>query len=347
MIQNLWKRLSLLSASLLAAALLLSGCAANESAPVPQKEEDGIQIGMSFDSFVIERWIRDRDVFVSTAESLGASVNVQSANGNAAEQIEQIRYLMSKNVDVLVVIPVDCAALSEVLKEAREQGIRVMSYDRLAQKAGADLYISFDNEEVGRLMGQALVDALPPRSKIFMIGGPLTDNNVVTVERGFHEVIDDSTLQVVYQERCENWNAIDGYTYVKEGLQKNRNVGGIMCGNDDIASQAFRALSEERLAGKVLLTGQDGDLSACQRVVSGTQLVTVFKSVDEEARVAAEYAVRLGSGEEILDVTSTISDGEYEVPYLELQPVAVTAKNIDEIIVDGGFHARDEVYLNQ
>ena len=308
-------------------------------------EEETLQIGMSFDSFVIERWIRDRDVFVSTAQSLGASVNVQSANGDVQEQIEQIRYLISKGVDVLVVIPVDCASLAEVIGEARDKGIKVISYDRLASDANVDLYVSFDNYEVGRLMAAALVQALPEGSAIFMIGGPLTDDNVRKVEDGFHSVLDESTLTVEYQQRCENWNAADGYTYVKEGLSQNRDVAGIMCGNDDIATQAFRALAEERLAGKVMLTGQDGDLAACQRVVSGTQLVSVFKSVDDEARAAAECAVRLGRGEKLEEITKTISDGSHEVPYLELKPIAVTKDNIDEVIIEGGFHARDEVYL--
>ena len=174
-----------------------------------------------------------------------------------------------------------------------------------------------------------------------------SDDNVVKVERGFHEVVDRTELDVVYLARCENWNAIDGYGYVKEALKENRDVAGIMCGNDDIATQAFRALSEERLAGKVMLTGQDGDLSACQRVVAGTQLVTVFKSIDEEARRAAECAVRMAQGEVLEDVDQTMNDGTYDVPYLELTPIAVTQNNIDEVIVEGGFHARDEIYLNR
>ena len=337
---------------ILLACLLLAAvpsCARREEATEPGAEvaQGDLLIGMSLDSFVIERWSRDRDVFVSTAKSLGAAVNVQNANGDAAEQIEQIRYLIDKGVDVLVVIPVDCDRMSQVLQEAKSKGVRIISYDRLATKSDVDLYISFDNEEVGRLMAQALVDALPENGRIFMIGGPLTDDNVKKVEKGFHEVLDASTLEVVYQARCENWNAVDGYTYVKEGLSADRNVDGIMCGNDDVATQAFRALAEERLAGKVMLTGQDGDLSACQRVVAGTQLVTVFKSVDEEARIAAECAVKLGRGEALEDVSEEIDDGAYKVPYLELTPIAVTKENIDEVIINGGFHARDEVYMNR
>jgi len=111
-----------------------------------------LQIGLSIDSFVIERWIRDRDVFVSTAKELGAEVNVQNANGDVNEQIEQIKYFIKKQMDVIVVVAGDCEALSDVMKKAKEAGIKTMSYDRLIRNADSDMYISFDNREVGILM---------------------------------------------------------------------------------------------------------------------------------------------------------------------------------------------------
>jgi D-xylose transport system substrate-binding protein len=96
----------------------------------------------------------------------------------------------------------------------------------------------------------------------------------------------------------------------------------------------------------VYLVGQDGDLMACQRIVEGTQNMTAFKSVEEEARLAAEYAVKLGKGEPLTGIDQTINDGTYDVPYLELNPVAVTRENMDSVIIQGGFHAREDVYLN-
>lgn len=332
----------------LCASVIFSGCSASaEAAKDTQTAEadDEIVIGMSFDSFVIERWIRDRNVFMSEAEKLGAKVNVQSANGDVQEQINQIRYLIKEKVDVIVVIPVDCAAIAPVVEEAKEAGISVISYDRSVVDGDVDLYISFDNEAVGQLMASQLKQALPEGGKIFMIGGPLTDENVKQVEKGINRELKDSNLEIVYTYRCENWNAPDGYEAVKEALAAYPDVAGILCGNDDIATQAFRALSEERLAGKVLMTGQDGDLMACQRIVQGTQLVTVFKSVEEEATVAAQYAVRLAKGTADLETLPTISDGNYDVPYLELTPIAVTADNMDKVIIKGGFHSEEEVYF--
>ena len=94
------------------------------------------------------------------------------------------------------------------------------------------------------------------------------------------------------------------------------------------------------------VTGQDGDLAACQRIVEETQEMTAFKSVEQEASLAAKCAVLLGLGEEIEEVQDTAYDGTYNVPYLELQPIAVTKENMDEVIIKGGFHAKEDVYLN-
>lgn len=333
-------------ALLLLAVLLCAGCGVElprEQEPV--REEKKMQIGLSFDSFVIERWTRDRDMFVSTAQSLGAQVNVQVANGNVQEQISQIQYFIDKKMDVIVIIAIDGAALTDVVKKAQDAGIKVISYDRLINNADTDLYISFDNTRVGELMGEAMVQDCPDGGKIFMINGSPTDNNVSLVVDGFHSAIAGRKFEIVYTSYCDNWLAELAFDAVNEGLSQTRDIVGVMCGNDDLASQAIRALSESRLAGMVTVVAQDAELSACQRIVEGTQKMTVYKPVEELARTAAEMAVALGNGEEI-PAQETIFDGKYEIPCFYIEPVAVTAENIDEVIIESGFHQKEDVYLN-
>ncbi len=350
-------------------SVFLCGCSENAQKTEEKIEEKSnkLQIGMSFDSFVIERWLRDRDQFELTAKDLGAEVNVQVANGDVDNQISQIQYFIQKGMDVIVVIAVDGSALQDVIKEAKNKGIRIVCYDRLLVKSNTDLYISFDNEKVGTLMAEAMKNALPDGGSIFAIHGSPTDYNVSQVEKGFNEGIEGSNLSIVYQNYCENWLAELAFDYVEEGLAKNpRNIKGVMCGNDDLASQAFKALSENRLAGKVVLVGQDADLSACQRIVEGTQYMTVHKPIEQLAQKAAEFACALGyqkmfsedrisenelpeNYEEIrqkLGSLETIDDGAYEVPYMALEPIAVTAENMDKVIIESGFHAEKDVYLN-
>ena len=337
-------------ALLLLFALLFSfpfgGC--DGKSTVAKKEpsgEDKPLIGMSFDSFLIERWQRDRDVFVSTASELGAEVNVQIANGDANEQVSQIEYFIKKNVDAIVVIAVDCYGLSDIVQKARDAGIPVISYDRLIMNANTDLYISFDNEMVGTMMAQALVDSLPHGGKILSICGSPTDQNVSQANRGFDAVISKSDLTIVAEEYAPNWLAETAYTVVNKAIVDGVVFDGVRCGNDDLASQAFLALSEHRLASTVRLVGQDADLAACQRIVEGTQLMTVYKPVEKLAKEAAEIVVKIARGEKPQS-TDTIFDGVYEVPYKKLTPIMVTRDNIDEVIIDGGFHRKEQVYLN-
>lgn len=340
------KKSSIITLLLFLFMLLLAGCKKEEGAA----EEKGIidhklQIGLSFDSFVIERWQRDRDVFVSTAQELGAEVNVQNANGDINEQIDQIEYLIKKKVDVIVLVAGDADKLGEVLKKAKSEGIAVIAYDRLVYNADVDLYISFDNEEVGKLMAKTMVDRMPPGSNIVTIFGPTSDNNVILAEKGFNSVLEKSDINVVYSIYAKNWIAEKAFEAVNTALSMNPDINGVMCGNDNLATEAVRALSENRLAGKVIVTGQDADLAACQRIVEGTQTMTVYKPVDQLAKAAAEYAVMLAK-KKGLDVGVTINDGTYEVPYVKLEPVAVTKDNIYHTVIEGGFQLEDEVYLN-
>ena len=343
-----------LAALLGAAALLMTGCAGSRTQPETgsSQEEKRLQIGFSFDSFVIERWLRDRDVFVSTAEDLNADVNVQNANGKVDEQIAQIEYFIKKKMDVIAIVAIDGEALTDVVRKAKDAGIKVVCYDRLIMNAETDLYISFDNRQVGTLMGEALKDALPEGGRVFAVYGSRSDNNVAQVIDGFTGALEDSGLEIVYSTYCDNWLAELAFDAVNEGLKEAGSVDGIMCGNDDLASQAIRALAEARLAGSVPVVAQDAELAACQRIMEGTQTMTVFKSVDEEARQAARLAVALGRGEDItstdaqIPVTETISDGKGEVPYYHIEPVAVTRENLDEVIIGSGFHRREDVYLN-
>ena len=344
----------LLVPGLLLLLLVFSGCG-KAAAPPEEKasvdrpvSEDRISIGMSFDSFVIERWIRDRDVFASTVRDLGADVNIQNANGDVDEQISQIQYLIDKAVDVLVVIAADCSRLSDVMKEAQARGIHTISYDRLVLGGGSDLYLSFDNREVGTLMARSLKEAIPEGGDIAMIQGASEDNNVSMVREGFLEEIEDSSLNIVYEANCAGWLSELGEEYAREALKEHPDIKGIMCGNDDIASAVIRVLSEERLAGDVAVVGQDGDLAACQRIMEGTQVMTAFKPVEDLARTAAEYAVALAGGASPgdLELTGTVNDGTEDVDCLLLDPVAVHKDNMKEIIVDGGYHSLEDVNLN-
>ena len=328
--------------------LALLGCGTVESGRENDDgEEEKIQIGMSFDSFVIERWQRDRDVFVSVAKELGAEVNVQNANGVVEEQKKQIDYFIKKGMDVIVIIAIDPASLQDSVKKANDAGIRVVAYDRLINDADIDLYISFDNEMVGDMMARALVKEGIAGGNVVMIGGSLTDNNVPMVEGAFKKVMAENNVTILDSIHADNWRAEAAATYIYSNTVKVAQTDAIMCGNDDLATQAVRALAERRQAGNILVVGQDADLAACQRIVEGTQVMTVYKPVERLATRAAEAAVALAKGEALTgDDVTVIDSGAYRVPYIGLEPISVNRDNIDEVIIGSGFHLKEDVYLN-
>ncbi len=347
------RRRNLLSILLICLCIFLGGCSkeTQESEVTAETTENKIQIGMSFDSFVIERWQKDRDVFVSTAKEYGAEVNVQNANGRLEEQIAQIDYLIEKEVDVLVVVGIDSDRLSGAVKRAKEAGIKVIAYDRLIKNADVDLYISFDNERVGELMGEALAESEMPKRKVLMLTGPTSDNNVSLIEKGFRSVMETNEIQITDVVYADGWKAELAADYLNANGSAMREVDAIMCGNDMIATRVIRTLAENRLAGKIKIVGQDAELEACQRIVEGTQVMTVYKPVEKLAQKAAEYACLLAQGQEIStdredEKYQTMSDGTYMVPSIFLEPISVNAENMKEVIIDSGFHFEEDVYLN-
>ena len=216
-----------------------------------EKSDESVQIGIAFDSFLIERWERDRDIFVSRARDLGATVNVQNANGDVEKQKSQMKYLIEKQMDVIVLIAVDSSALKKEVQEARNAGIKVIAYDRLVTDTPLDLYISFDNEAVGRYMADAIIDKLPSGGKVIKINGPSKDNNVLLVNKGFDEEIRGHRIDVFDTYYASEWKGEEAFNYLSDNPDKADKADAVMCGNDSLAGQAVKYYSEKRRAGKI------------------------------------------------------------------------------------------------
>ncbi len=315
---------------------------------VKKEDESNILIGLSLDSLVIERWETDRDLIVSKCKELGASVIVQNANKDTEEQISQIEYLIDKNVDVLIIVPHDSDSLTSVIRKAKNKGIKVISYDRLIRNSDVDLYISFDNKKVGKMMTDALV-AKEPNGNYIVINGAEEDYNTHMVRDGIYETlnpyIESGDITVLSEVWAEGWREEDAYTVVAEALRHGNEIDGIIAGNDRLAEAAIQALSERRLAQKVSVVGQDAELAACQRIVEDLQLMTIYKPINILAQEVAEIAVSMAKGEDFFS-NSEIYDGKYYIPFQMEEPISVYKENMIDIIVDGNFHSADQIYMN-
>ncbi|WP_108669091.1 D-xylose ABC transporter substrate-binding protein [Peribacillus acanthi] len=312
---------------------------------VPRKKK--IKIGFSMDTLEEERWLKDRDLFKESVERLGAEVEILAANGDDALQISQAETLISQGVDLLVVVPHNAEATAAIVNKAHLAGIKVISYDRLVKNADIDLYISFDNEKVGELQAEAIT-SLVPKGKYVYIGGAITDNNAILFKKGVFNVlqpyIDRGDITIVYDQWTQNWLPTNAYVNMKAALKANYNdIDAVIAANDATAGAAIKALREQGLAGKIPVAGQDAELAAAQRIVKGTQTMTVYKPINVLANTAAKIAVKMAKDEEV-KAGKRVNNGKIEVPSLLLYPTAVNLSNMDQTIIRDGFHTREEVY---
>lgn len=336
----------LVTAIVLCLTIILSSCDVKQPKTDTPPSNDKVQIGLTLDSKVLERWIRDVNKFTSRAHELGAEVDVLTANGDVDTQLDQITHFIEAGKDVIVIVAVDCDTLKEPIEEARASGIKIICYDRLINDVQTDLYISFDNHQVGVLMGKTMAEEVKPGGKIMMICGPKSDSNAGVIEQAFLDTIKGKDLEVVQVSYAKGWLPEYAFQTVDSAFEGISDIDGVMCGNDGLAVQAITALAEKRLAGKVCVVGQDADVEACQKVVEDLQTMTVYKPIKDLAGQAAEYAVMLAQGLPLDDVDDTVDTGGYQIKQKLLEPVAVTKENMDEIIIDGGFHPKEDVYLN-
>lgn len=305
-------------------------------------------IGFSLDSLVVERWRRDVDSFTKAVHDLGGEVTLRVANQDANTQIAQVRELINQGVDALVITPNDAEKLSDVCREAKRKGVPVMCYDRLVHKANVDLYISFDNETVGRFQAEAVTKAVP-KGNYVIVNGATTDNNSYMINRGFHSVLDplvaSREIQLVGEIWPSDWMSDEVKSRFEGLIKPGVQIDAVLCGNDMEAETVISVLSENRMIGKTKVTGQDAELSACQRIAEGTQFATIYKPIDTLALKAAGFAVMMARGEKIPS-ENRIDDGQNKVPYIALEPTLVTAANLDATVIKDGFHSREEVYRN-
>lgn len=309
-------------------------------------------IGLSLDTLKEERWQRDRDTFVAAATKLGADVKVQSANSDDVRQVADVQTLITEGVDVIVIAPHNGDAMAKGVRLAQEAGIPVIAYDRLIRNCDLDLYMTFDNLRVGELQGQFIADALPrfegKKLRLIRLYGAKTDNNAVVFKQGQDKVLEplikSGAVEVVHEDWVDDWRPENAKKVANAGLNKaGHQFDAILASNDGTAGGAIQALIEEGLAGKVLVTGQDADLAACQRIVAGTQSMTIYKPLKKLAEQAAEYAVKLAKRRPVI-ATGSYDNGQGRVPTVQVDVIPVTKENIRETVVQDGFHPADAIF---
>ncbi len=311
------------------------------------KENRKISIGFMIPNLQDARYAIDRDNFTKKAIELGAEVLVTNAENDDNKQINQAKELLERDVDALVIIAVNQTTAAAIAREARNKKIKVIAYERLIKNCDLDLFIGFNHYQAGQLMAE-YATKVKPTGNYVIICGDKTDKNAELIMQGYDNIlnpfISDKKINKIFNTYVEDWSAENAYIIMKKILNYfPESVDVVLCANDGMAGGVINALNEKGLRGKVLVTGMDAELSACKRIVEGSQNITIYKPMNIQGITAAENTLKIIKGEEV-KYNEQVYNGKMHVPAIILKPTVVDIKNIKETIVADRFYKEEEIF---
>jgi D-xylose transport system substrate-binding protein len=346
-----------LTLAFIAATLLLAACATGPQQQGGQtggnvqwkvkKAGEPVYIGFSMDTLKEERWQRDKALVEARAAEVGAKLDVAVANGDDAAQTKQCDNMLTKGVDVLIVAPHNGEIAASIVEAAHGKGVRVISYDRLIKNSDVDLYVSHQVEKMGEMQGKYALDHAP-KGNYVLIGGAPTDNNAMLLRKGQMNVLqaakDRGDINIISDQFAKEWKMEEAQRITEDSLTKTKNdIQAIVASNDGTASGAISALEAAGLAGKVLVTGQDAQLDAIQKIAAGKQTMTIYKPIKPLADSAVDSALKLARGEQV-DAKDKVNNAKIDVPSILQEPIAVDKGNLMDTVVKDGYHKYEDVY---
>jgi D-xylose transport system substrate-binding protein len=292
----------------------------------------------------------DRPFLKKAFDDAGVEATIQNAEGDKSTQQQQAEQAITNGAKVILLVNLDSGSGAAIAANAKSRGVKVIDYDRLTLNGDSDYYVSFDNEKVGQLQGQGLVDCLSKGSggtpNIAELNGSPTDNNATLFKKGYDSVLnpkfDDGSFKKVADQSVPDWDNQKALTIFEQMLQKNNNkIDGVLAANDGLGNAAISALKQRKL-DQIPVTGQDATLQGIQNIVMGDQCMTVYKAIKKEADAAAKIAIALAKGE-TPQVSDSVNNGKKDVPSDFEEPVAVTKDNIKDYLGEPDFPKKEEI----
>lgn len=307
----------------------------------------GIRVGISMGPSH-ERWVKDADYLRQYLEARGAEVTVETAGDDEQKQAEQAGRMIRDGIDVLIIVPVNSVTCGRIVDRAKEQGVKVIAYDRIVKDCDLDFYISFDNIRVGEMQADFLT-RIRPTGKYAILGGDPEDNNSVLLRLGQMNVLQPliikGDIEVVVDRNVEHWDGGLARRIIGEYLDGGGRLDAVIASNDALSGGACRAIAEHGLTGNIILSGQDAETEACRRIVKGEQTMTVYKVVESLAHTAAEIAVALSSGDNLPPSQTTVFNGRKMVPArLLTSMIPVSKENIRMTVIADGYLDEQQVF---
>ncbi|POM24458.1 D-xylose-binding periplasmic protein precursor [Actinomadura rubteroloni] len=282
----------------------------------------------------------DRPLLEKAFKAAGVKYDIQNAEGSTQRFQTIADQMITSGVTVLLVDGLDSNSAAAVERKAQSQGVKTIDYDRLTLGGVADYYVSFDSVKVGEELAKGLQKCLgDKKANIAYLNGAATDNNATLFAQGAHNILDKvPNYTKVAEQAVPDWDNQKAATIFEQIFtQQGGKIDGVLAANDGLGNSAISILKKNGEAGKVPVTGQDASLQGLQNILDGTQCMTVYKPVNQEADAAAKLALSLLKGEKAA-TNSTINDpqGKRDVPSVFI-PVIPTFKDGVKKVVDDGF----------
>jgi D-xylose transport system substrate-binding protein len=342
-----------LSALLLSFAAACASEDANTGAGAGTVSVDqGFKIGLLLPESKTTRYETfDRPLMEAKLKQLCPKCEVlyQNADQDTAKQQSQAESMFTQDVKVLILDAVDAKAAEGIVNAAKGKNVPVIAYDRLAS-GPVDYYVSFDNKKVGEVQGQALLDALskggdPKRGSIVMINGSPTDPNAADFKAGAHAVL-DGKVTVAAEYDTPDWSPDKAQEQMNAALNlvtKDKLIG-VYAANDGTGGGAIAAMKGAGFNPIPFTTGQDAELAAIQRIISGDQGMTVYKAIKPEAEIAAEMAIAAATGKQYSGQQTVMkNNGSKDVPSVLLTPVSVTKETVKDTVIKDNFYTAAQI----
>jgi D-xylose transport system substrate-binding protein len=296
----------------------------------------------------------DQPLLQKAFNAAGIKADIQNANGSTAQQTQIAQSMIGEGIKVLILDSIDQTSGAGVEQAAKSAGVKVIDYDRVNLGGSADYYVSFDNEQVGVLQAQTLLNPCLKSVKdpkiIMMDGGTDVDNNAVLFKAGAHKVLDplqkQGKLKIVAEQVVKGWDVnLAAPAFTQALTSVGGSADGVVAANDDIANAVIGVLKTKGLAGKTPVTGQDAGVEGLQNILQGYQCMTVFKDVKKEANAAFQLAQALVKGTDPSSAGIKFSpfkdpkNGRNIQAYL-LTPQVITINNVEDVVKAGALTAK-------
>ena len=318
--------------------ITFSGCSNNKK----------LKLGFLYTSDVTERYVKESNFFKERAEQLGADVIIEHADGKEALQYEKAISMLDAGIDALSLISVNANTAAAIVREAHDRGVPVLAYNRLIPNCELDLFLSGNNERLGKAMVDEVLK-VKPTGNFIILGGAKDDRNGLELQQSLEKyldpVIQSGKVKILYKTFIEDWN-IDHAAYeLKQVLSlTGEKPDAIFAGFDGIADGCIKVLEEYGYTD-VAITGQDAELRAIKNILADKQTMTVFHPLKTNAYTGAELAIDLANGKlPEKSRLSYVNNGMVDVPSIKIESITITKDNIDEVLIESGFYTKEEIY---